>query len=70
MEGQSFFITIPHLNERWDMPEELVNRYWEYMKGLDNEERKEKYLTLQEDWYATLSEDDKKLIRKTKAYQS
>ncbi len=68
MEAQSFFITIPHLNERWDMPEELVNRYWNYMKAMDSEIRKAKHLVVQEEWFAALTDDDKKRIKKSKAY--
>jgi hypothetical protein len=69
MEEQSFFITIPHLNERWDMPEELVTRYWAHMKAMDSEVRKSKHLVVQEEWFAALPDDDKKRIRKSKAYQ-
>ena len=68
MPEQSYFITIPSSNERWDMPEYLVNQYWEYLKGLDPQTRKEKYHTAQEEWFHSLSSDDQNKIKKSKAY--
>lgn len=68
MAEASYFITIPSTAERWDMPEDLVNRYWHYLKSLDEETRTEKYGTLQEEWYASLSMEEQQKIRKSKAY--
>ena len=68
MGEHSYNITIPQLNERWDMPEELVNKYWSYMKGMDAKTRNEKYLVVQEEWYNSLSAEDQQKIKKSKAY--
>ena len=68
MADQSYFITITSIKERWDMPEYLANRYWEYLKGLDSETRKAKYDAIHEEWFNSLSVEDQAKIKKSKAY--